>query len=109
MTTPTGSGPIEGPAQTGIRPSAADRRLEVAARLVRVPPARVRHYVRVGLVRPSRVEGTVVFFGDPELARLRKIRRLHDDLGLNTAGIEVTLRLLDEIDALRRAARRGTG
>ena len=36
-----------------------------------------------------------------ELARLRKIRRLHDDLGLNAAGVEVALRLLDEIENLR--------
>jgi MerR family transcriptional regulator/heat shock protein HspR len=84
-----------------VTPS-ADRPLESAAELVRVPPARIRYYVRIGLVTPSRVAGRRVFFGDSELARLRKIRRLHDDLGLDTAGIEVALRLLDEIDRLRR-------
>ena len=79
----------------------ADRPLESVAELVRVPPARIRYYVRIGLVTPSRVAGRRVYFGESELARLRKIRRLHDDLGLDTAGIEVALRLLDEIDRLR--------
>jgi DNA-binding transcriptional MerR regulator len=63
--------------------------------------ASVRRYVRAGLVRPSRVEGRTAFFGESDLARLRKIRRLKQDLGLNSAGLEVALRLLDEIDTLR--------
>lgn len=74
--------------------------LEVAARLSRLPPARVRRYVRVGLVRPSRLDGRTVYFGEDELARLRTIRRLGEDLGINAAGVEVVLRLVDEIRAL---------
>jgi DNA-binding transcriptional MerR regulator len=84
---------------------ATDRPLETAAELVHVPPARIRYYVRIGLLQPSRVEGRRVFFGETELARLRKIRRLHDDLGLDTAGVEVALRLLDEIERLRATRR----
>jgi DNA-binding transcriptional MerR regulator len=76
--------------------------LETAARLTRLPPARVRRYIRVGLVRPSRVEGRTVFFSEAELARLRTIRRLGEDLGLNAAGVEVALRLVDEIRTLRK-------
>jgi MerR family transcriptional regulator/heat shock protein HspR len=77
--------------------------LETAARLSRLPAARVRRYVRVGLVQPARSEGRTVFFGEADLARLRTIRRLGDDLGLNPAGVEVALRLVDEIKALRQA------
>jgi len=81
--------------------------LEIAAQRVRLPPTRVRRYVRTGLVRPERVEGRVELFGEAEPARLRKIRRLREDLGLNTAGIEIVLRLLDEIHALRAALAQG--
>jgi DNA-binding transcriptional MerR regulator len=77
--------------------------LETAAHLARLPAARVRRYVRVGLIRPVRVEGPNAFFGDAELARLRTIRRLGEDLGLNAAGVEVALRLADEIRTLRNA------
>jgi DNA-binding transcriptional MerR regulator len=77
--------------------------LETAARLSRLPPAHVRRYIRVGLIRPSRVEGRTVFFSEAELARLRTIRRLGEDLGLNAAGVEVALRLADEIRTLRKA------
>jgi MerR family transcriptional regulator/heat shock protein HspR len=65
--------------------------------------------VRIGLVRPSRTEGRVVFFGEAEMARLRRIRRLQEDLGLNAAGVEVVMQLLDEIQALQAARRQVTG
>jgi DNA-binding transcriptional MerR regulator len=77
--------------------------LEAAARIARLPPARVRRFVQVGLIRPVRVEGRTAFFSDAELARLRTIRRLGEDLGLNAAGVEVALRLADEIRTLRTA------
>jgi chaperone modulatory protein CbpM len=83
--------------------SVAVYELEAAARMTRLPPARVRRFVRVGLIRPIRVEGRNAFFSDAELARLRTIRRLGEDLGLNAAGIEVALRLIDEIRTLRSA------
>jgi MerR family transcriptional regulator, heat shock protein HspR len=78
-------------------------RLEVAAEAVRLSHTQVRRYVRAGLVRPAHVEGAEALFGDEELARLRKIRRLREDLGLNQAGLEVVLRLLDEVQELRVA------
>lgn len=85
-----------------------DRRLEVAARMVRVTPARVRYYVRAGFVRPTRIEGDAPYFGDDELARMRRIRRLQEDLGLNSAGVEVVLHLIDEVEQLQAALERRT-
>ena len=76
-------------------------RLPAAARLVRLPAARLRRYVHAGLVRPVRIEAGEVLFGEAELARLRKIRRLRRDLGLSPAAIEIVLRLLDELEALQ--------
>lgn len=86
-----------------------DRRLEVAARMVRVTPARVRYYIRAGFVRPTRIEGDAPYFGDDELARMRRIRRLQEDLGLNGAGVEVVLHLIDEVEQLQAALERRTG
>jgi DNA-binding transcriptional MerR regulator len=82
-------------------------RLETAAQLARLPVRRVRRYLRAGLVRPSRLEGRVVLFDQAELARLRRIRRLNEDLGLNSTGVEVVLRLLDQIEAMRAQSNNG--
>jgi MerR family transcriptional regulator/heat shock protein HspR len=65
--------------------------------------------VRAGLVRPAQGAGAAALFGDEELARLRKIRRLREDLGINQAGLEVVVRLLDEVEALRAALARREG
>ena len=92
------------------RRPASVHELESAARMARVPVARARRYLRIGLIDPSRLEGDQALFDEIQIARLRRIRRLGDDLGLDTAAIEVVLRLLDRIEALQREldARRTT-
>lgn len=76
-------------------------RIEVAARLVGLQPTRVRRFVKSGLVNSTSDERGRPLLGTADLARLRKIRRLTNELGLNVVGVEVVLRLLDEIDAMR--------
>ncbi len=78
--------------------------VEVAAHLAGLSVTRVRRLVRSGVVQPSVVEGGRPLFGEVELARLRKIRRLTTDLGVNLAGVEVILRLTNELHVLRSAA-----
>jgi MerR family transcriptional regulator/heat shock protein HspR len=82
--------------------------LDIAAKLTGLSTRRIRAYVKQGFVTPADVTGRQVLFGDAELKQLRRIRRLADDLGINTAGIEVVLRLLDELERLQttRASQR---
>jgi MerR family transcriptional regulator/heat shock protein HspR len=80
--------------------------IEIAAHLAGMSPARVRRLVRTGLVLPPIVERGRPMFGEVELTRLRKIRRLTTDLGVNLAGVEVILRLTDELSLLRADAAR---
>jgi len=74
--------------------------LLLVARRVRLSPARIERYVQLGLVR-SQAENSSWTFDERGLARLRKIRRLRNDLGLTTDAIIVVMRLLDEIERLR--------
>lgn len=83
--------------------------LNIAAQRADLPVPMVRRVVRAGLVQPVRVEGRQLYFGDAELARLRRIRRLSLDLGLNFAGIEVAIRLLDRINELQTELNRLNG
>jgi MerR family transcriptional regulator/heat shock protein HspR len=76
-------------------------RLDLAATMTGLSVQRVRTYVRHGLVQPARVENRQLLFSTNELAELRRIRRLSDDLGLNLAGIQVALQLLNEISRLQ--------
>lgn len=62
---------------------------------------RLRVLEREGLIAP-RGAGRERRYSAADLARLRKIRRLTEQLGVNLAGVEVILRLTEELEALRR-------
>jgi MerR family transcriptional regulator, heat shock protein HspR len=83
--------------------------IEYAADAVGLTPSRIRRYIRIGLVAPTRSRGRQPLLGADELARLRRIRRLADDLGLNVAGIEVALHLLDRMGSGGATADPGRG
>ena len=73
----------------------------VAADLCGVHPQTLRQYERLGLVVPSRVGAKNRLFSDEDIARVRRIQRLTQQLGVNLAGVEIILRLLDDIDDMR--------
>jgi MerR family transcriptional regulator/heat shock protein HspR len=58
-------------------------------------------YERAGLLRPS-IVNEVRFYTADDIERLSTIRRLTEICGLNLAGVDVVLRLLDEIQTLQR-------
>lgn len=73
----------------------------VAARLCNVHPQTLRTYERMGLVSPSRVGAKNRLFSESDIFRVRRIQRLTQDLGVNLAGVEIILKLLDDMDDLR--------
>jgi MerR family transcriptional regulator, heat shock protein HspR len=74
--------------------------ISVAAELAGVHPQTLRTYESKGLVRPKRTPGGTRLYSEADVERLRIIQRLTTELGLNLAGVELVLRLEDE---LRRA------
>lgn len=74
--------------------------ISVVAKLLEVHPQTLRLYERQGLIHPKR-RGQIRLFSDSDIERLRQILRLKEDLGVNTAGVEVILNLLDRIEELQ--------
>ena len=86
--------------------------ISVAAELVGMHPQTLRIYETKGLVRPQRTPGGTRLYSEADVERLRIIQRLTTELGLNLAGVEVALRLENElrkahaqIDRLQREAK----
>ena len=73
--------------------------ISTAAELLEMHPQTLRKYERLGLVRPQRVLGSMRVYTDVELARIRLIKALVDDAGINLAGVR---RLLSIADVARR-------
>ena len=74
--------------------------ISIAAELVGMHPQTLRVYEQKGLVRPKRTAGNTRLYSEQDVERLKLIQRLTTELGLNLAGVELVLRLEDE---LRRA------
>jgi MerR family transcriptional regulator/heat shock protein HspR len=80
--------------------------IAVAARLTRMHPQTLRKYERAGLVCPSRPSGNQRFYSEADVRRLRRIRHLVDERGVNIAGLELALAMTDRLDALGEDATR---
>jgi MerR family transcriptional regulator, heat shock protein HspR len=96
----TESGLFPDPA-AGLPPNAAFV-ISVAARLVGVHEQTLRYYERAGLVEPARSKGRIRLYSLHDLERVRQIRRLTDEMGVNLAGVEVIMRLTDHIRELEK-------
>ncbi len=76
--------------------------ISVAARLCEVHPQTLRLYERMGLVKPQRIGRKNRMYSDADIRRLRQIQRFTQDMGVNLAGVEVILNLLQQMDEMRR-------
>ena len=71
--------------------------ISVAARILEMHPQTLRKYERIGLVRPSRTVGMLRLYSDEDVTRLRLIKHLVGDMGLNLAGVQLALRLYNRL------------
>ena len=94
--TPTGV-PEDAPEDGGEQELKGVYIISVAARLLDMHPQTLRKYERLGLVRPSRTIGMLRLYSEEDIEKLRLIKYLEDNLGLNLAGVEFTLNLLNHL------------
>ena len=79
--------------------------ISVAARMLGMHPQTLRKYERLGLVQPSRTIGSMRLYSRDELARLKVIKRLVDDGGVNLAGVQRLLSVAEALQRIRRLMR----
>ena len=75
--------------------------ISVAARLLQMHPQTLRKYERAGLVRPSRTVGMLRLYSEEDIVRLRLIKHLVGEMGLNLAGVEVALAMFNQMLRLK--------
>ena len=76
--------------------------ISIASQLTGLHPQTVRLYERLGLVAPKRVNNKNRLYSDLDIARLQQIRRFTQEMGVNLAGVEIILELLQKIEDLQR-------
>jgi len=75
--------------------------ISIAARLVGMHQQTLRYYERAGLIEPRRTSGNIRMYSNRDIQRIRQAQRLVDELGVNLAGVDIILRMSEQIQALQ--------
>jgi MerR family transcriptional regulator/heat shock protein HspR len=81
--------------------------ISMAARLLDMHPQTLRKYERLGLVRPTRTIGSMRVYTHDELDRLRLIKHLVDEAGVNLAGVQRLLEIAEAVQRIRPLMKEG--
>ena len=76
--------------------------ISIAARMVGVHSHTLRYYEKIGIIEPQRSRGKIRLYSEQDIALLRRVKSLLDDLGINLAGVEVILRLSARVSELQK-------
>ena len=76
--------------------------ISIAARILGVQSHTLRYYERIGIIEPSRSQGNIRLYSERDIAQLRRVKTLMDDLGINLAGVEVILNMSRRMTELQR-------
>ena len=75
--------------------------ISIAARIIGIEAHTLRYYERLGLVQPERSSGNIRLYSEEDIDRLRHIKALMSDCGVNLAGVEVALTLMQRMKEMQ--------
>ena len=75
--------------------------ISMAARMLGMHPQTLRKYERLGLVQPTRTIGSMRLYSREELERLKLIKHLVDEGGINLAGVQRLLSIAEVVERIR--------
>src|SRR5215475_3209581 len=78
--------------------------ISMAAELLDMHPQTLRKYERLGLVQPHRTVGSMRVYTRDELDRLRLIKSMVDEAGINLAGVRRLLAIAEVAGRIRPLA-----
>ena len=76
--------------------------ISVAARILDMHPQTLRKYERLGLINPGRTVGMLRLYSQEDIRKVFLIRHLMENLGLNLAGVEFALNLVENLRGFKQ-------
>jgi MerR family transcriptional regulator/heat shock protein HspR len=76
--------------------------ISVVANMLNIHPQTLRQYERDGLIEPARTQGRMRLYSQRDIDRMKMILRLTRDMGVNLAGVDVILRLKEQMDKMEQ-------
>ena len=75
--------------------------ISVAAKILGTQTHTLRYYERIGIIEPCRSQGNIRLYSERDIVLLRRVKTLADDMGINLAGVEVILRMMQRMNELQ--------
>lgn len=75
--------------------------ISVAASILGIKTHNLRYYERIGIVQPRRSKGNIRLYSEQDIGRLRRVKTLMEDMGINLAGVEVILRMIERMTEMQ--------
>ena len=75
--------------------------ISVAAKILGIQTHTLRYYERIGIIEPYRSQGNIRLYSERDMVLLRRVKTLADDMGINLAGVEVILRMMQRMNELQ--------
>ncbi len=80
--------------------------ISIAARMLGVQTHTLRYYEKIGIIEPRRSPGNIRLYSDTDIALVRRMKSLIDDMGINLVGAEVVLRIVQRMNELQNEVER---
>ena len=74
--------------------------ISIVAKILDIHPQTLRQYERENLICPARTNGRIRFYSQRDIDRIKLILRLTRELGVNLAGVDIILRLKENVDGM---------
>ena len=75
--------------------------ISIAAKMLGTQTYTLRYYERIGVIEPKRSQGNIRLYSEGDIALLRRVKTLVEDMGVNLAGVEVILRLMQRMNEMQ--------
>ena len=75
--------------------------ISIAAKMLDMQTYTLRYYERVGIIEPRRSRGNVRLYSDHDIALLKRVKSMVDDMGINLPGVEVILRMMQRMTQMQ--------
>jgi MerR family transcriptional regulator/heat shock protein HspR len=76
--------------------------ISIVAKILDIHPQTLRQYERENLICPSRSDGRIRLYSQRDIDRIKMILRLTRELGVNLAGVDIALRLKDQMETMEQ-------
>jgi len=76
--------------------------ISIVSKILDIHPQTLRQYERENLIKPSRSNGKIRLYSQRDIDRIKLILRLTRELGVNLAGVDIILRLKENVDKMER-------